>query len=161
MKLGTKVTGDAGGGVARQGAYRAFDGPVLVPLDPRGSPVADPDRHVDPVDEAPATRQVVNANLGLEVNLTPKLLGRLGAFTDFSIVDRATDDDPTHPALDRFGVSLGLGRVGERSTTSFGVVYAYGSGKAPGLNRIFNLPTNEVRVTTHTVTAVLSGAADL
>lgn len=145
---------------AKQERYKAFDGSLLYPRDPSGNPITS--RPVDPIEWAPATKQVVNANLGFEVNLTPKLLGRLGAFTDFSIVERGTeDDDPTHPALDRFGVSLGLGRLGEKSTTSFGVVYVYGSGKAPGLNGAFSEPANEVRATAHTITAVLSGSADL
>lgn len=144
---------------AKQSRYKAFDGTLLYPVDPSGNPITT--RPVDLVEWAPATKQVLNANLGLEVNLTPKLLGRFGAFTDFSVVDRKVDDDPTHPALDRFGVSLGLGRLGEKSTTSFGVVYVYGAGKAPGLNALLGGPANEMQVTAHTVTAVLSGSADL
>jgi hypothetical protein len=140
--------------------YKAFDGDLAYPTDPSGNPILDPDRAVDPVEWVQA-KQVANANLGVEVNFGPKLLGRLGAFTDFSVVDRKRDPELTHPELTRLGLSLGIGRIGERSTTSFGLVYVKGSGTAPGANEAFGEPANEVKVTSHTLTVVLSGSADL
>jgi hypothetical protein len=145
---------------APQHTYNRFSGPLVYPSDPSGNAIVDPDRALDPT-ETVQTKQVVNANLGVEVNFAKSVVGRMGAFTNFGLVDRARDADPTHPDLRRFGASLGMGMVGEKGTTSFGLVYVYGSGTTPGLNDAFGLPSNDVKVRAHTVTAVLSGSANL
>ena len=142
-----------------QPKYRQFNGPLAYPTDPSGNLILDQSRAIDPVIEA-KTNQVVNANLGVEVNLTPKTVARFGVFTDLSAVDKVFAPDPVTPVLDRYGASVGLGLEGEKSTTSFGIVYSGGSGSAPGLNDLLGEPVNKVKVTAHTITAVLAGSAD-
>lgn len=152
-----------------QGAYALFDGKVVYPKDPMGNDIVDEQRLLDPSEER-QTSLVVNANLGAEFNFTKEYMGRVGFFTNFSTVDQEFYDNQFNrpdavvlPALYRFGVTLGFGMIGEKSTTSFGINYVVGIGDTFGLSEMFDprQAGEKIDVTTHTITAVLAGSADL
>lgn len=144
---------------ARLPAYRTLDGQVVYPTDAHGTRIIDGTRALDPVTEAQG-ESVLNANLGAELIISPRHFARLGLFTNFSTVPRARDE-LGNPKVDTYGVSLGYGLKGERSTTSVGIVYVGGTGSTVGLNGAFLEPPNRASVALHTITAVLSGSADL
>jgi long-chain fatty acid transport protein len=141
-------------------AYDRYRGPLTHPLDASGNPIPDASRALNPVERA-AAREVVDLNLGVEVNVSKAWIVRAGVFTDRAAVDATKVVDQIQPRLDGTGFSFALGRVGDRSTTSLGVVYVTRSGTAPGLNSAFGYATNEVKVTGYTATLILSGSADL
>jgi long-subunit fatty acid transport protein len=152
-----------------QGAYALFDGDPVYPQDPMGADIIDDQRVLDPYEER-QTGLVVNANLGAEFSFTKEYMGRVGVFTNFTTVDQDFYDNQYNrpdavvlPALTRIGVTLGFGMIGEKSTTSFGINYVVGFGETFGLSELFDpLQAGEkIDVTTHTITAVLAGSADL
>jgi long-chain fatty acid transport protein len=141
--------------------YQRFSGPPAYPTDTSGNPILDPNRALITVEQAEA-RSVFNLNLGAELYLSKSWIGRAGFFTDVSTVNlQSAAADPSQPRIDRYGVSVGLGRLGERSTTSFSLVYVGGTGQAPGLNAPLGYAANQASVSAQTITAVLSGSADL
>lgn len=145
---------------AALGAYDRYRGPLVYPLDANGSPITNAGRALDPV-ERTAAKEVLDLNFGVEVNVSKAWLVRAGVFTDHAAIDPAKVSDPILPKLDGTGFTFALGRVGDRSTTSIGLVYVTRSGTAPGLNSAFGVAGNEVKVSGYTATLILSGSADL
>jgi len=149
------------------GRWRYYDGPLVFPEDPSGQPIRDVNRALYPVE----WRQLAgafNVNAGAEVTLVEGWLLRLGAFTNFSVVDqdfyaerRLERQALFLPRLTSFGVSLGGGMVGERTTTSVGVVYVYGLGESFSMDELFGEPVQRSGVVAHTLTVVVSGSAKL
>jgi hypothetical protein len=147
--------------------YQHYQGPVVFPEDPSGLPILDLERALHP-SEWRQTLGAFNLHAGAEVYLTEKLMLRLGAFTNFSVVDQAAYERQGQalealflPALDSFGVSLGGGFLGERTTTSVGVVYVYGAGQSFTFDELFGQPARRSSVEAHTLTVVVSGSANL
>jgi hypothetical protein len=148
-----------------QGPYDLVTGPPIVPVDASGNPV--PERAVNPT-QTRKNRLVFNANLGTEVALTDRIWLRGGVFTDMSSVDQDFYDNDEQrtgsvilPSLFRVGVTLGLGMIGDWSTSSFGVVYVAGFGETFGLETVEGEAARLSEVNTHTITVVLAGSADL
>ena len=146
-----------------QGPFYLFAGQQVYPLDPMDNELQDDERALW-VDRERKSSTVFNVNLGMEVAVKEDLLARLGLFTDLSAVDQDfydTEDRRSDavilPSMNRFGISLGAGMLGEKSTTSFGLVYVAGVGETFSLTE----EGAKVDVTTHTITAVLAGSADL
>lgn len=148
-------------------AYDLYSGPVLYALDPQGQPILDADRAVKPQDRRQYSAEV-NLNVGGEVLITEGWWLRGGVFTDRSTVDQGYFDTPDRrldafvlPEVNRYGVSLGLGSVGEKSTTSLNVVYVFGTGSGFDLDSLFGLEGGSTDVTSQTLTLTLAGSADL
>lgn len=147
--------------------YALYTGPLLFPRDPRGQPVNDLGRAVSPEDRR-AYDMAMNVNLGAEAHVGAEWWLRGGLFTDRSTLDRAFYKTPIQkldaallPEVNRYGVSLGLGGIGEKSTTSLNVVYVRGTGEGFDLNALFGLPAGSTDVTSQTLTVTLAGSADL
>ncbi len=150
-----------------QAPFRLYSGRKVYPTDARGDPILDEDRALDPTELRKSTL-VLNANLGAEVRLADGLVGRLGLFTDFSAVAQSFYDTPERrpgaldlPRLQRVGASLGFGLIGERTTTTAGLVYVFGRGTTFGLDELFSEPPARIDVVSHTLTLVLAGSTDL
>jgi long-chain fatty acid transport protein len=147
--------------------YARIKGPPGIPIAADGLPVTDEDRFLDPT-TFEANTLVWNLNLGAEYTLSPQWLLRAGVFTDHAAVDHAflssaelRADAASLPQIDRYGVSLGVGNLNEKSSTSVGLVYSYGSGETFALSELLGAPVERAQVTLHTITAVLAGTADL
>ncbi len=147
--------------------WRYYEGPLVFPEDPAGEPIRDVGRALFPVE----WRQLAgafNLNAGAEVTVADGWMLRLGAFTNLSVVDqgfyarRGLDQSALFlPRLTSFGVSLGGGMLGERTTTSVGVVYVYGQGESFAFDELFGDPSRRSDVFSHTLTVVVSGSARL
>ncbi len=152
---------------AAQDEYELIEGPDVLPEDPSGNPVDDEDRALE-IDQLRQTKAIVNANIGVEMGVSETLLARLGFFTDYSVVDHdfwskdeaSRLDGTEFPEVDRYGISAALGILGEKATTSIGFIYAYGAGEVWQFNELFR-DKQRSDVISHTITAVLSGSADL
>lgn len=123
-----------------------------------------------------ATKAQFNLNAGMEFPVSTTTDLRLGVFTDRSVVDQSYYKQSaalrgtavTLPHVNRYGVSGALGLGSEprackcpETTTSIGLIFAYGVGTTPQLSEVFGAGAKETSVTTYTLTAVLSGSADL
>jgi hypothetical protein len=151
-----------------QSAYNIFSGKFVYPKDPDGNDIIDESRGLDP-NEQRQNYLVFNVNTGCEFKVRDDIMGRIGLFTNFSSVDQkyygqsieGRSDSITLPLLMRLGVTLGMGLLGEKSTTSIGINYVVGMGDTYNFNELFGDPVAKSDVMTHTITAVLAGSADL
>ncbi|MBN2497595.1 MAG: hypothetical protein JXR96_23580 [Deltaproteobacteria bacterium] len=151
-----------------QDRFLLIEGAGVYPTDPEGNEIMDPDRALIPNMER-QNSWVLNVNAGAEVYLFGNWMARLGVFTDFSTVDQDFYDRDMDSRLDalflprllRFGLSVGAGRIGERSTTSVTITYVYGTGDTFNMNEIFGALPSRTDVCAHTLTFGLAGSADL
>ena len=80
---------------------------------------------------------VINANLGVEVYLSPRLVLRAGGFTDFSSTDipsksERTKYDTGFYEVDRYGATLGIAYAGDSSRFQLAFMYLGGLGNIVG-----------------------------
>lgn len=145
-----------------QPRYLQVDAEPNAPPTVNGAPALD--RAFEP-DLAHEAKLVWNVNLGGEIVLDPKWSLRGGAFTDRTTVDLDFFDGRrldglTTPAIDRYGVALAVGKRGKQNTSSVGLAYTFGTGEAWSLSEAFTNTPSRAEVTSHLITAMLSGSAD-
>lgn len=145
-----------------QSRYLQIDAEPNAPPTVNGTPALD--RSFEP-DLAHEAKLVWNVNLGAEVVVNPTWKVRGGAFTDRTTQDLAFFEDDrleaiTRPAIDRYGVTFAVGKRGKQNTSSVGLAYTFGTGEAWSLSEIFTGTPTRADVTSHLITAMLSGSAD-
>jgi hypothetical protein len=93
-----------------------------------------------------------NANLGVELVLTPDVVVDLGAFTDISAVPVDEKKSQLDDRIHMFGGSVALGLLGQRARGWFGLSFEYGQGESavPTTALSLEIATGEDAASGHT-----------
>lgn len=114
-----------------------------------------------------AVESVVNFSLGVEVPFNELVVGRLGAFTDFSATPKFNGE--LRPRVferreDRFGGTLGVGLTGGTFESTVGAVYTFGTGELLVVDSLSEDAiagadnVTPVSTTSHSIGLVVSGS---